>query len=312
MNIFKQDAKFLKNLNGKKFLITGANGMLGNSFFNQVNRFIKNAKIFNFNKEELDVSNSQSFNRYFNLKPDYVIHCAGLVNADLCEKEESQAKKVIVEGTKNVINFAKKNNAKIFYPQSFLIYNDINVIIDENTKPLPLSIYGKLKLEAENLILKSLPNTLSVRMGGFFGGCEKDTNFVGKISRHIANLIKKGENSLEVGDRIWQPTYTDDLAYNSLILLANSKKGTYCMASHGSCSFFELTKKIIDVLNITKIFKIKSVSAKILAKKEIAIRPISAVMNNKKLIKEKLDRQRKWEASLEEYLNKPYFRNLFK
>ena len=84
------------------------------------------------------------------------------------------------------------------------------------------------------------------------------------------------------------------------------------MASHGSCSFFDLTKKIISILKIENLFEVNSVSAEILAKKEIAVRPISAIMNNNKLIKEKLDRQRKWEVSLEEYLDSPYFRNLFK
>ena len=32
---------------------------------------------------------------------------------------------------------------------------------------------------------------------------------------------------MEIGDRVWQPTFTDDLAYNSLILLANNKSGKY-------------------------------------------------------------------------------------
>ena len=76
-------------------------------------------------------------------------------------------------------------------------------------------------------------------MGGFFGGEEKDTNFVGKITSHISKLIKQGEKKMEIGDRVWQPTFTNDIAYNSLILLANNKNGKYNMASHGSCSFFK-------------------------------------------------------------------------
>ena len=310
-SIYRQDQTYLKNLSGKKFLITGCKGMLGNSFLNQLKTHVQNPKIYCFNKSELNVSDTKSFNKYEDLKPDFIIHCAALVNADLCEEDKKKGKVNILEGTKNIINFAKINNSKIFYPQSFLIYNDTNKLIDENTIPKPLSEYGNLKLEAENIVLNSSSNAISVRMGGFFGGEEKDNNFVGKITSHIAKLIKAGENNMEIGDRVWQPTFTNDLAYNSLILLANNKNGKYNMASHGSCSFFELTNELLKILNIEKVFTINRISAKILNKREIARRPLSVIMSNSRLKQENLDRQRDWEISLKEYLKKPYFNNLF-
>jgi dTDP-4-dehydrorhamnose reductase len=310
-SIYRQDQTYLKNLSGKKFLITGCKGMLGNSFLNQLKAHVQNPKIYCFDKSELNVSDTKSFNKYKDLKPDFIIHCAALVNADLCEEDKKKGKVNILEGTKNIINFAKINNSKVFYPQSFLIYNDTNKLIDENTIPKPLSEYGNLKLEAENIVLNSSSNAISVRMGGFFGGEEKDNNFVGKITSHIAKLINAGENNMEIGDRVWQPTYTNDLAYNSLILLANNKNGKYNMASHGSCSFFELTNELLKILNIEKVFTINRISAKILNEREVARRPLSVVMSNSRLKQENLDRQRDWEISLKEYLKKPYFNNLF-
>ena len=50
--------------------------------------------------------------------------------------------------------------------------------ITEKTKPAPLCKYGKDKLLAEENILKNCNNPLIVRMGGFFGGYNKDKNFV--------------------------------------------------------------------------------------------------------------------------------------
>ena len=149
-------------------------------------------------------------------------------------------------------------------------------------------------------------------MGGFFGGEKIDNNFVGKITQHISKLIKLGITELKIGDRIWQPTYTEDLAYNSLILLANKKNGLYNMASLGSCSFFELSKKIVKYLKLSNKIKIKKISAKILSKKEFAKRPSSLIMNNKRLIREGLNRQRNWKLSLKEYLSQKYFKNLYK
>ena len=310
-SIYNQDRDYLKSLNGKKFLITGGNGMLGNSFLNQLKINIQNPKIYCLNKLELNVSNFNSFNKYIDLKPDFIIHCAGLVNADFCEKNKEDGRVNILEGTKNIMKYAKINNSKVFYPQSFLIYSDTNKTIDEDTIPRPLSVYGNLKLEAEKIVLDSSENTISVRMGGFFGGEEKDTNFVGKIIPHISKLIKQGQREIEIGDRVWQPTFTDDLAYNSLILLANNKRGKYNMASHGSCSFFELTNELLKILNLKKIFTLSQISAKILSKREVARRPLSVIMNNSRLRQENLDRQRDWKISLKDYLEKPYFNNLF-
>ncbi len=306
-----QDQNYLKNLSGKKFLITGYDGMLGSSFLSQLKKYIENPKVYYFNKSNLDVTNTNSFVKYKDLKPDFIIHCAALVNADFCEKNKEDGIANILEGTKNIMNFAKINNSKVFYPQSFLIYDETNEIVNEKTIPKPLSIYGSLKLEAENIVLKSSNNSLIVRMGGFFGGEKKDKNFVGKIVPHISNLIKQGKNQMDIGDRIWQPTFTEDLAYNSLILLANNKSGKYNMASHGSCSFFELTYEILKILNISKIFNINKISAKILSKNEIAKRPKSLIMENSRLDNENLDRQRNWKISLKEYLKRPYFKYLF-
>ena len=308
---FNQDQEYLKNLSGKKFLITGGNGKLASSFLNQIKINIQNPQIYCFNKLELNVSNFDSFTNYMDLKPDFIIHCAALVNADLCEKNEENAKSSIITGTKNIMKYAKINKCKVFYPQSFLIYSDINSIIDENTKPEPLSVYGELKLEAENILFDSSKNTISVRMGGFFGGEEKDNNFIGKVTTHISKLIKQGKKEMDIGDRVWQPTFTEDLAYNSLLLLSNNKNGKYNMASHGSCSFFELTKELIKILNIKNKFSVNRISANILSKREIARRPLSVIMNNNRLKKENLDRQRDWKIALKEYLKKPYFKKLF-
>ena len=310
-NIYKEDQIYLENLSGKKFLITGCNGMLANSFLTSLRIHVKNPKIYCLNKSELDVSDSNSFKKYTSLNPDIIIHCAALVNADLCEKDKEKGRFNILEGTKNILDFAKINNSKIFYPQSFLIYNDTNNIIDENTVPEPLCEYGCLKLESENIVLNSTNSSISVRMGGFFGGEEKDNNFVGKITSHISKLIKRGEKNMEIGDRIWQPTFTDDLAYNALILLANNKSGKYNMASHGSCSFFELTNELLKILNIKDKFTVNCISSKILEKREVARRPLSVIMNNSRLKQENLDRQRDWKLSLKDYLEKPYFKNLF-
>ena len=65
-------------------------------------------------------------------------------------------------------------------------------------------------------------------------------------------------------------------------------------------------------LRLTKKIKIKRSSAKKIGKKELAKRPLSLVMENKRLIEENLNRQRGWQISLKEYISSNYFKNLYK
>jgi dTDP-4-dehydrorhamnose reductase len=259
----------------------------------------------------LDVCNKEHVLSACNFAPDFIIHCASLVDADFCQAKPELARASIFEGTKNMAQLATKTNAKFFYPQTFLVYDGQENPITEETKTNPLSVYGQEKLEAEKLVLQIISNSLVVRMAGFFGGGIDDTNFVGKIVPLIAKYIKQGKKIIEVGDRIWQPTFTDDLAVNCLALLEEDKSGIYCMASHGQASFFDLTVEIVKILNLSDQIEVKQVSATCFANREAAARPFCAVIDNKRLRSENLDMQRDWREALAEYLELSYFRNMF-
>lgn len=309
--ILSQDRKILASLAGKTFLVTGGKGMLARAFQSQLKQIAPTATVYCPSKAQLDVRWSGAFASYHSLKPDYVVHCAALVDADYCEDHSEEAVESIVRGTQHVVEFAFQCGAKLLYPQSFLIYDAADLLINEQTIPRPLCVYGRLKLEAERLVLDSSAKALSVRMGGFFGGESADNNFVGKISPHLAKLIHQGTSFIEIGNRVWQPTYTNDIAANCLLLLAADCVGIYCMASQGSASFYELTLEIARQLDIADRIDIHCIDAAILSTKERARRPLSAVMCNQRLQAENIDRQRSWQISLAEYLDQPFFKDMF-
>tara|TARA_B100000029_G_scaffold182591_1_gene180203 strand:+ start:8273 stop:9223 length:951 start_codon:yes stop_codon:yes gene_type:complete len=298
-------------LNKKTILLTGAKGMLGGSFEDIIRRESPDCKLISTSTEQMDITDEEQVLSYANTHIDIIIHCAAKVDAEFCENNPQESSKRIVKGTNNIIKLSSKTNAKIFYPQSFLIFDGRSLPITEKTVPVPLCRYGKDKLLAEENILKKCSNSLIVRMGGFFGGYNRDKNFVGKIVPYLSKLIESGEKEISVGDRIWQPTYTYDLAYNSLILLSNDKNGIYNMASHGQASFYDLTIKIASLLEIENKINIRKIPSSNFSKKENAQRPDVAIIENTRLRQESLDLQRKWDESLKEYLCHSYFRDLF-
>jgi dTDP-4-dehydrorhamnose reductase len=295
----------------KKILITGAKGMLGNSFRNLIKSKYPDYLIDDRSKAELNVTDLTQVLSLAPNKYDYIIHCAALVNADFCEQNEMQSFNSIVVGTRNITALATRIKAKILFPQSFLIFDGTVNPVTENTDPSPLCVYGRHKYIAEQEILSTYEDALVVRMGGFFGGYEKDKNFVGKFTTHLIDLLNTGITKYAVGDRIWQPTFTDDIATNCLFLMESDSKGIYNMASHGKASFYDVALQCIKSIQLPN-FDIEMANSTEINNFDRAIRPKRLILSNERLTNEKLDLQRSWEESLGEYLKHPFFMNKFR
>ncbi|MBI5163196.1 MAG: sugar nucleotide-binding protein [Magnetospirillum sp.] len=299
-----------EGLQGRTILITGAAGMLGRAFVEALADH-PGARVLAYPRRELDVTDRNRVMSLAKARPDLILHCAAHVNADHCEDDPVHGRRIQVEGTDNVAELAAESGAQVVYPQSFLIFDGSVLPITDNTRPAPLSVYGQIKLEAERRLVERLPGSLVVRMAGFFGGDEGDKNFVGGFTRHLTRLLAEGVDRVEVGDRVWQPTYTLDLARNVLALAAAGKSGTYTMASHGEATFHALAAACVELLGLSSRLRIIPTSAAKVAARERARRPDRAVMDNARLRAEGLDCQRPWRAALAEYLERPYFRTLF-
>jgi dTDP-4-dehydrorhamnose reductase len=300
--------KKLSLLAPKRVLVTGGHGMLGNSFRRQLAKYIPHCLVEALGKNELDVRNiDQVMGHAEWLQDGWIIHSAALVNVEGCAQDPTLARETILMGAQNMISLAKATRARLFYPQSFLIYDGSNEFISEKVEPNPLSLYGQLKYQSEINILEALENPLIVRMAGFFGGNEKDKNFVGKIIRHMSELIEGGVKQIQVGDRIWQPTWTDDLALNSLLLMATGQIGTFQMACHGTASFYQLTKEIVRILSWEENIDVIPVSERDVSSTELGRRPAKAELDCRRLMESGHDLQRPWQIALKEYLSDSYF-----
>jgi dTDP-4-dehydrorhamnose reductase len=273
---------------GKTVLITGSKGMLGRAFSEVLSGY-SDCNILALGRDELDITERAKVLALSAKNPDTIIHCGAYVNAEGCEENPDLCYATQVEGTRNVVDLALMAKAKVFYPQSFLVFDGKTSPITEETLPIPQSVYGHCKLEAEEIIRDKCPDAIIVRMAGFFGGEEKDKNFVGKFVHQLLKLLEEGTKTFDVGDRVWQPTYTLDLARNSVALLTADKSGVYTMACHGEASFYELATTCVDELGLNDRVSINKVSAERFNAQEKARRPDRATMLNKRLVEESLD-----------------------
>jgi dTDP-4-dehydrorhamnose reductase len=296
----------------KRILITGADGMLGRGFQTVLRADFPAAAVLPRTRHQLDVTVRDAVLSEGDGPIDVIIHCAADVDADRCERYPAECRKVQVEGTKNVIDLARGCGALILYPQSFLIYGECEGEVDEETPPDPRSIYARCKLEAELLLRAADAKVLIVRMGGFFGGEGRDKNFVGKFTRHLAAMLQQGTKRYGVGARLWQPTFTEDLASNSLALLAAGQEGVWCMSCDGVASFHDVACECVRQLELDHRIIIDPVAPSAVPVADIARRPGRVVMSNQKLKGAGLYLQRHWQDALSEYLKRSWFENLFR
>jgi dTDP-4-dehydrorhamnose reductase len=299
-------------LANKRVLITGADGMLGRAFQAVLASTYPSTVVVARTRQQLDVTLRDQVLAEQVAQVDAIIHCAADVNADRCEVMAQQCHAIQVNGTRNVIDLAKACNATMFYPQSFLIYGESAGDVDENTPPDPKSTYARCKLEAERLLASSGVRSLVVRMGGFFGGEERDKNFVGTFTRRIQALLNEGVDTYGVGTRVWQPTFTEDLARNSLLLMDSAQSGVWCMSCDGHASFHELACHCIRVLKLDRQMKIAPIDAHAVETPDMAYRPNRVTMSNSKLKQAGLYGQRRWQDAVAEYLSRPWFQSLFR
>ena len=169
----------------KKILITGGAGYIGSKlatkllnlkykvtvidvlkFSSKPLNHLFNNKNFTFIKG--DVRNKKLIKNLIK-QNEFIIPLAALVGAPLCEKNKKEAISVNL----NSINFMMKNlnrKNKVIYLTTNSGYGvgEKNKYCDEKSPLNPISLYGRTKVDAENMIMKS-KNAIGFRLATVFG-----------------------------------------------------------------------------------------------------------------------------------------------
>jgi len=100
---------------------------------------------------------------------DFIIPLACLVGAPLCEKFPQEAKSVNLEAIKMILKLRSKHQ-KIIYPNTNSGYGigTSGIYCTEETSLRPISLYGRLKVEAERAVLRA-GNAITFRLATVFG-----------------------------------------------------------------------------------------------------------------------------------------------
>lgn len=285
-----------------RILVTGANGQLGNEIRCLSSKYTDYEYVFT-DVAELDITNLSSLNEFFqkNGKFDFLINCAAYTAVDAAETNQELAFKLNTTAVDMLVEMAGKYGFFLVQISTDYVFDgEKNRPYDEDDVPIPSSVYGKTKREAEHLVFYSDINAIVIRTAWLYSTFGK--NFV-------KSMIKYGTERDELNvvfDQVGTPTYAYDLADAILQILpqlqAMPKPYTdiFHYTNEGVCSWYDFTQHILRHENIDcKVNPIRSEQYPTPAK-----RPAFSVLDKSK-IKNKFNITIPyWTDSLDVMLNK--------
>ena len=244
----------------KKILITGGNGYIGSYLV----RFYldKGHHVDNLDIGKLDNNNSHNYfsfditdvNNFSNIKNNYdiIIHCAGSPSVPLSVENPLFDFSINLQGTINMLEFARLNNSTFIIMSSVSVYDsENNLPLSENSYKKPTSPYGASKLASEAYCQAYFRSFgLDTRIARIF-------NTYGPGMKHlfISDMIEKINNAEDKiiiggsGNQIRDYVYIKDLISAIDIIAANGSPGEdYNICSGQKNTLINIANKLINIM----------------------------------------------------------------
>jgi ADP-L-glycero-D-manno-heptose 6-epimerase len=194
---------------------------------------------------QMDISKPFELNENFNI----IFHEAAITDPRF--KDDDETIRANVEGFKNIIALAKKNNAKLIYASTAGLYGNGKVPMKEDQKKEILSAYGSSKLKMDEIASEYFDkiHIVGLRYFNVFGPREANKGRPASMVYHLSRQIKSGKNPriFKFGEQKRDHIYVKDVV-DATILAVNAKSGIYNIGTGIATTFNELIKVLNEAL----------------------------------------------------------------
>ncbi len=247
--------------NPGKILVTGATGFIGCEVAKQlsqkgfkprlmVRRPLRGFLLKSLDAEPMqaDLKQPKSLERILE-SIDTVIHLGARAALEPARRIRSS----IVEGSVNLMRAAVDAGVKTFvYPGTILVYGEQQKPIHQQTKPAPLTDYGRAKLETESILARMAEQAnicfTSVRLSHTYG-----------VNSLLFDQIRQGLIMFPgKGDNLFSHLHVADAARALIKAAERGTPGSSIIADNLSCTwndFFSITKQYYPRLRVIHVPK---------------------------------------------------------
>ena len=160
-----------------RMLVTGASGFLGGHLCRLARKEWEVFGTYNLHlempagvaKAQIDLRDRKALlGAIKEIKPAVIIHAAALQTDD-CERHPELAQQVNIDSTLHITEWAAKNNCRIVYVSSDMVFDGSRGMYNEDDGTEPVNEYGRTKMVAERVVQEFCENSVIVRLPLLYG-----------------------------------------------------------------------------------------------------------------------------------------------
>jgi dTDP-4-dehydrorhamnose reductase len=281
-----------------RIVVIGANGQLGQDV---VSAFAGHGEeVYPLTHADIELSSLDSVGACLRFcRPELVVNTAAMHHVENCEQQPESAYAVNAAGPFHLAKVTRDLAAALLTVSTDYVFDGKQgTPYVESDEAVPLNVYGKTKLEGEQLVIATNPRHFVLRTAALYGRspcrAKGGQNFVDLMLK----LARERGRVRVVAHEFTTPTATADLAHQIAVLSRSNAYGLYHATAEGSCSWYEFAREIFRLAGIE--VKLEVASPTEFPQK--VPRPIYSVLENRKLKDRNLNVFRPWQAALQEYL----------
>ena len=247
--------------NLKKVLITGSNGLLGQTLVKifRNDYFVIGCDLTgsSFNTRfpeneyfQLDLTRREKVQKnLLEIKPDIVINTAAFTDVDKSEEKRDLCWTTNVRTVEILVESVSDFSPVFVQISTDYVFDGKSGAYRETSKTNPVSYYGQTKLAAEKVVRSSNLEYIIARTMVLYGNGEKvRNNFV----TWVIQQLKSGNKIKVVNDQRGNPTLVDDLSEAIKKLIEKEEYGIFHVSGRDVCSRYEFAQKIIEVFDLDR------------------------------------------------------------
>jgi dTDP-4-dehydrorhamnose reductase len=238
-------------VNDMKLFITGISGRLGLNMALQARERFQISGCYYAHPVALDgfqplLLDATSFGPLSQVlgqvRPNVIVHTAGLTNVDECEADPITAYRLNVETAQHVARVARALGAQLVHISTDHLFDGTKPWQTEEDSPTPLNVYAKTKWQAEQAVREACPDALVIRTNFFGWGTSVRTSF----SDWILHYLENSRDLTMFSDVFFTPILINDLVEFILDLVAHQAKGIFHVAGGERLSKYSFALQIAE------------------------------------------------------------------
>ena len=247
----------------KKVVITGSNGLLGQTLVNLLLKDPKHYQVIglsrganrsgreDFEYHSIDITQEENLRGcLLKVQPDCIVNTAAMTQVDACEDEREACDLLNVEAVKYLTKISKELSAYLVHISTDFIFDGTQGYYKETDAPNPLGYYGLSKLKSEQVLTSSSIDYSILRTILVYG----KVNNLGRnnIVLWVKDSLEQGKQVNIIDDQFRMPTYVEDLAMACKIAIDKKAQGVYNISSNELLSILEIARQIADTFGLDK------------------------------------------------------------